>query len=236
MQNLLPNDWKEILKEEFTKEYWLNLEQKTELAYLNNTCYPPKKEIFNAFKLCAFNKVKVVVIGQDPYHGKGQANGLCFSYVGTQKFPPSLKNIFREISEDLKIDMPNNFGDLSAWATQGVLLLNATLTVEEGKANSHQKFGWSYFTDAVIQKISSEKKDVVFLLWGGYAQKKESLININNHKVLKATHPSPLGANKGGWFGCKHFSKTNEYLKNVCKEEIKWELEDENQPPTLFTL
>ena len=236
MQNLLPNDWQELLQEEFTKSYWSNLVEKVENVYESNICYPLKNEVFNAFKYCSFNELKVVIIGQDPYHGKGQANGLCFSYVGNQKFPPSLKNIYKEVSDDLEIEMPNNFGNLTAWAKQGVLLLNATLTVTEGKPNSHQKFGWNQFTDAVIQKISSEKQGVVFLLWGGFAQKKEALIDIKKHKILKATHPSPLGANKGGWFGCKHFSKTNEYLKSIGEKEIKWKLIDENQPPTLFTL
>ncbi|MDO3695017.1 uracil-DNA glycosylase [Wenyingzhuangia sp. chi5] len=236
MQTLLPNDWQELLKEEFTKAYWFDLVENVTHAYKSNTCYPIKNEVFNAFKYCSFKEVKVVIIGQDPYHGKGQANGLCFSYVGNQKFPPSLKNIYREISSDLEVEMPNDFGDLTAWATQGVLLLNATLTVEEGKPNSHQKFGWNHFTDAVIQKISEEKQDIVFLLWGGFAQKKEALIDLQKHKILKATHPSPLGANKGGWFGCKHFSKTNEYLKSIGEKEIKWKLINENQPPTLFTL
>ena len=236
MQNLLPNDWQELLEEEFTKSYWSNLVEKVERVYESNICYPPKNEIFNAFKYCSFNELKVVVIGQDPYHGKGQANGLCFSYVGNQKFPPSLKNIYKEVSDDLEIEMPNNIGDLTAWAKQGVLLLNATLTVTQGKPNSHQKFGWNQFTDAVIQKISEEKQGIVFLLWGGFAQKKETLIDVKKHEILKATHPSPLGANKGGWFGCKHFSKTNEYLKSIGKEEIKWKLINENQPPTLFTL
>lgn len=236
MKNLLPNDWQEVLKEEFTKPYWAGLMEKVENAYENSICYPLKKEVFNAFKYCSFKNVKVVIIGQDPYHGKGQANGMCFSYVGHQKIPPSLKNIYKEISSDLQADMPNDFGDLTAWARQGVLLLNATLTVEGGKPNSHQKFGWNHFTDAVIQKISSEKKDVVFLLWGGFAQKKETLIDLKNHKVLKATHPSPLGANKGGWFGCQHFSKTNDYLNSIGKELIKWRLVNKDQPPTLFTL
>lgn len=236
MQDLLPNDWQEVLKEEFTKDYWSVLEQKVGEAYDLNTCYPPKEDVFNAFKYCTFKDVKVVIIGQDPYHGKGQANGLCFSYVGDGKFPPSLKNIFKEISTDLNINMPNDFGDLTSWAKQGVLLLNATLTVTEKKPNSHQKFGWNHFTDAVIQKISEEKEHVVFLLWGGFAQKKETLIDLEKHKVLKATHPSPLGANKGGWFGCQHFSKTNTYLKSIGKHKIEWKLINENQPPTLFTL
>lgn len=236
MQNLLPNDWQQVLSDEFTKTYWQELMSSIDNAYTNTICYPPKEAVFNAFKYCSFNDLKVVIIGQDPYHGKGQANGLCFSYLGEKRFPPSLKNIYKEIISDLGIDMPNSNGDLSSWAKQGVLLLNATLTVEESKPNSHQTYGWMDFTDQVIQKISEEKENVVFLLWGGFAQKKVKLIDENKHLVLKATHPSPLGANKGGWFGCKHFSKTNKYLQSIDVKEVDWELEDMNQPPTLFTL
>ncbi|NJB83390.1 uracil-DNA glycosylase [Wenyingzhuangia aestuarii] len=236
MQNLLPNDWQQILKQEFTKEYWPELLAKVENAYEEKVCYPPKAAIFNAFNYCTYKAVKVVIIGQDPYHGKGQANGLCFSYVDDKKFPPSLKNIYKEIVTDLEIAMPTSNGDLSTWAKQGVLLLNATLTVEEGKPNSHQKFGWSQFTDTVIQTLAKQKEDLVFLLWGGFAQKKASLIDANKHLILKATHPSPLGANKGGWFNCKHFSKTNAYLNQKGKKEINWKIEELNQPPTLFTL
>ncbi|NIJ45107.1 uracil-DNA glycosylase [Wenyingzhuangia heitensis] len=236
MQSLLPNDWQQILKAEFTKDYWLELTNKIELAYLEKVCYPPKKHVFNAFNYCAFKDVKVVIIGQDPYHGKGQANGLCFSYVDTKKFPPSLKNIYKEVGADLDITMPAKNGDLSAWAKQGVLLLNTTLTVQESLPNSHQKYGWTAFTDTVIKTISDEKEKVIFLLWGGFAQKKESLIDESKHLILKATHPSPLGANKGGWFGCKHFSKTNVYLSKNGKKAIEWTLKDKNQPPTLFTL
>jgi len=236
MQTSIPNDWQEILKEEFTKPYWIHLIEKVTSAYQDNICYPPKNKIFNAFKYCPFEKLKVVIIGQDPYHGEGQANGLCFSFVGSQKLPPSLKNIYKEIQQDLEIDMPNDFGDLMDWSKQGVLLLNSTLTVTKGIPNSHQKFKWNCFTDAVIEKISKQKKGVVFLLWGGFAQKKEKLVDLSKHKVLKATHPSPLGANKGGWFGGHHFSKTNEYLERTGKEKINWKLKNKYQPPTLFTL
>lgn len=236
MQNLLTNDWQEVLKDEFKKEYWSLLVDKVEDAYKTTTCYPAKENIFNAFNLCSFKDIRVVILGQDPYHGKGQANGLCFSYVGNEKLPPSLKNIYKEITANLEIEMPSNYGDLSNWAKQGVLLLNTTLTVEESKPNSHQKLGWNLFTDAIIQKISKEKKDVVFLLWGGFAQKKEVLIDEYTHCVLTATHPSPLGANKGGWFGCQHFSKTNLYLDILGIKKINWKIEDKNQPPTLFTL
>jgi len=235
MQNLLPNDWEQILKEEFTKEYWSLLMDNVKTSYLENVCYPPKSEIFNAFHYCSFKDVKVVIIGQDPYHGKSQANGLCFSYAATKKLPPSLKNIYKEIATDLDINMPRSNGDLSFWAKQGVLLLNTTLTVEEGKPNSHQKFGWINFTDRVIQKISEERKNVVFLLWGGFAQKKAKLVDEEKHLILKATHPSPLGANKGGWFGCKHFSLTNKYLSNHSKDVINWELKEKNSTLTLFS-
>lgn len=236
MQNLLLNDWQEVLKDEFIKEYWLNLMNDVNELYKTKVCYPLFKDVFNALNCCSFNDVKVVIIGQDPYHGKGQANGLCFSYVGNSKLPPSLKNIYKEISSDVKVDMPTDYGDLTGWANQGVLLLNSTLTVEEGKPNSHKNIGWNTFTTAIIQKISIEKKNVVFLLWGGFAQKKELLIDTKKHKVFKATHPSPLGANKGGWFGCKHFSKTNQVLKSIGEQEINWKLIPENYPPTLFTL
>ncbi len=236
MEQRLPNDWQEVLHREFEQDYWKDLVKDVEKAYEEKVVYPPKNLVFNAFKYCSFKNLKVVVIGQDPYHGAGQANGLCFSYVGTQRFPPSLKNIYKEVENDLAVTMPKNMGDLSFWAQQGVLLLNATLTVVEGKPNSHQKLGWKKFTDAVIQTISKEKEDVVFLLWGGFAQKKSTLINTEKHYILQATHPSPLGANKGGWFGCKHFSKTNAILEKLCKKQIEWKLIDKNQPPTLFTL
>ena len=235
MQNLLPNDWQCFLKEEFKQDYWTGLGEKVTNAYDNTMCYPPQIELFNAFNYCSLNDLKVVILGQDPYHGKGQAHGLCFSYLGSQKFPPSLKNIYKEISSDLNIQMPKSNGDLTPWAKQGILLLNATLSVEESKPNSHKSFGWSKFTDTVIRKISDEKSDVVFLLWGGFAHKKESLINTDNHFVLKATHPSPLGANKGGWFNCKHFSKTNDYLREHHKKEINWSLQDVDEPPNLFS-
>ncbi|MDO6802207.1 uracil-DNA glycosylase [Wenyingzhuangia sp. 1_MG-2023] len=234
MQNLVPNDWQLILQDEFEKEYWSVLEQKVEASYANTTCYPHKKKLFSTFDYCSFKELKVVILGQDPYHGAGQAHGLCFSYLGENKFPPSLKNIYKEISTDLNVQMPVNNGDLSPWAKQGVLLLNTTLTVEESKPNSHKSFGWSQFTDEVIRKISEKKENVVFLLWGGFAHKKESLIDTNKHYVLKATHPSPLGANKGGWFGCQHFSKTNAYLKQKGMKEIYWQVQEVNQQPDLF--
>ncbi|MCL4137301.1 UNVERIFIED_CONTAM: hypothetical protein GTU68_035351 [Idotea baltica] len=192
-----------------------------EKEYKTNTCYPKLTEILNAFNYCPFNAVKVVIIGQDPYHGEGQANGLCFSVNDGIKHPPSLSNIFKEIQTDLNIDYPVS-GDLSQWAKQGVLLLNATLTVRKGEAGSHQKKGWEAFTDVVIKTISKEKEQVVFLLWGGYAKKKEKLIDIKKHVVLKTGHPSPLSANRGYWFGNAHFSKTNEVLKTNNLLPINW--------------
>jgi uracil-DNA glycosylase len=180
-----------------------------------------ESEIFAAFNHCPFDKVKVVIIGQDPYHGFGQANGLCFSVNDGINFPPSLINIFKEIQSDLGLPIPIS-GNLERWADQGVLLLNATLTVRETEAGSHQKKGWETFTDAVIQKISDEKENIVFLLWGGFAQKKGAKINRTKHNVLESGHPSPLSSNRGFWFGNKHFSKTNSYLQSLGKETIKW--------------
>ena len=190
-------------------------------AYANSICFPPQEMLFNAFNSCSFEAVKVVLIGQDPYHGKGQANGLCFSVQDNVKHPPSLRNIFKELERDIAKPYPES-GDLTAWAAQGVLMLNATLSVEEGKAGSHQKQGWEQFTDAVIKTISENKKDVIFLLWGGFAHKKAKLIDIKKHHVLKAGHPSPLSANRGYWFGNKHFSKTNKLLINQGKRTIDW--------------
>jgi len=214
-------DWKEILKDEFEKEYFQKLTEFVTEKYKTEICYPPQNEIFNAFNFCSFSETKVVVIGQDPYHGSGQANGLCFSVHDGVAHPPSLKNILKELSANLDCMYPAS-GNLEAWAKQGVLLLNATLTVTEKKAGSHQKKGWEVFTDAVIQKISDQKENVVFLLWGGYAHKKEKLIDTQKHFVLKSGHPSPLSANRGFWFGNKHFSKTNNFLKSVGKPEINW--------------
>ncbi|MBE7690789.1 uracil-DNA glycosylase [Tenacibaculum piscium] len=216
----IPDNWKNILKTELEKPYFKDLADFVAFEFKKNTCFPDKKDIFKAFTDCSFDALKVVIIGQDPYHGKGQANGLCFSVQDGVKHPPSLVNIFKEIEADMQISPPIS-GDLSRWAKQGVLLLNATLTVREGEAGSHQKQGWETFTDAVIQKISEEKTGVVFLLWGKFAEKKGSIINLEKHIVLKAPHPSPLGAWRG-WFGSKHFSKTNAFLKSVNQETIQW--------------
>jgi uracil-DNA glycosylase len=217
----ISNSWQEKLKSEFEKSYCKELMLQVEKEYQSTVCYPPKELIFNAFNLCSFKDIRVVIIGQDPYHGFGQANGLCFSVNDGITFPPSLINIFKEIEHDLTIPFPKS-GNLDRWASQGVLLLNATLTVRESEAGSHQKKGWEEFTDAVIKKISDEKEDVVFLLWGGFAKKKGSKIDRNKHLILETGHPSPLSANRGFWFGNKHFSATNSFLKSKNFKEIEW--------------
>ena len=221
MQVNINESWKHVLTEEFKKDYFTDLLDFVDDAYDKNSCYPPKEQIFSAFNHCLFEDVKVVIIGQDPYHGEGQANGLCFSVHDGIKHPPSLVNIFKEIEKDINSAYPVS-GDLSRWAKQGVLLLNATLTVKEGEAGSHQKRGWEKFTDAVIAKISEEKEGVVFLLWGGYAKKKGRKIDTDKHCVLSTGHPSPLSANRGYWFGNKHFSKTNTFLIKKELEPIRW--------------
>jgi len=213
--------WKEQLQEEFDKPYFTNLTQFLKEEYTAHTCYPPGNLIFSAFNHTPFNKVKVVIIGQDPYHGIEQANGLCFSVKDEISHPPSLINIFKEVETDLLIPYPTS-GNLERWADQGVLLLNATLSVKAHQAGSHQKKGWEQFTDAVISKLSDEKEGLVFLLWGGYAKKKGAKINTEKHIVLTSGHPSPLSANRGYWFGNKHFSATNTYLKEVGKQQISW--------------
>ena len=221
MEFPISNSWKNRLQAEFKKDYFVNLTNFVAEAYVETICYPEKEVVFSAFNHCSFEDVKVVIIGQDPYHGVGQANGLCFSVYDGTKYPPSLVNIFKELQTDLGIEYPIS-GDLSRWAKQGVFLLNATLTVRESEAGSHQKKGWEKFTDAVIAKISEEKEDVVFLLWGGYAMKKGKKINTTKHCVLNSGHPSPLSANRGYWFGNKHFSQANEFLKSKNIETIKW--------------
>ncbi|MFA4814632.1 MAG: uracil-DNA glycosylase, partial [Candidatus Gracilibacteria bacterium] len=206
--------------EEFEKPYFKELVEFVKTEYANKKVFPPPSHIFRAFELCPFEDVKVVILGQDPYHGKDQANGLCFSVGENVVMPPSLQNIFKEIHDDLDLPIPQS-GDLDYWARQGVLLLNATLTVEAGKAGSHQKKGWEMFTDAVIRAVSEEKEHVVFLLWGRYAQEKGAVIDEKKHLILRAAHPSPFSA-YSGFFGCKHFSKTNEYLEWNGKEPVKW--------------
>lgn len=188
--------------------------------YGNHSVFPPGRQIFSAFEHTPFDQVKAVIIGQDPYHGRGQANGLCFSVSDGIPFPPSLQNIFKELNDDLNIEIPKT-GNLEKWADQGVLLLNATLTVRESNAGSHQNRGWEQFTDAVIQKLSSEKQNLVFILWGSYAQKKGAVIDSSKHFIIKSAHPSPLSSYRG-FFGSRPFSKTNQFLKSIGKEEIKW--------------
>jgi uracil-DNA glycosylase len=216
----IEESWKKRLNPEFEKSYFVELTDFLKQEFKHNVIYPPGKLIFNAFDKCSFDNVKVVIIGQDPYHGPGQANGLCFSVNDGVKHPPSLKNIFKEIADDIGKPIPVS-GNLERWAQQGVLLLNATLTVRANTAGSHQNKGWEEFTDEVIRLVSEEKSSIVFILWGSYAQKKGAIIDTKKHLVLKAAHPSPFSAHNG-FFGCKHFSKTNEYLKNLGKTEIEW--------------
>jgi uracil-DNA glycosylase len=212
--------WKEQLNEEFDKEYFIQLTDFVRKEYSTKQVFPSANNIFNAFELCPFDQVKVVIIGQDPYHGIGQAHGLCFSVDDGIAFPPSLLNIFKEIERDLAKPLPKT-GNLSQWAKQGVLLLNATLTVEAHKAGSHQGKGWEKFTDAVIRKISDEKDHVVFMLWGNYAQQKGAFIDTSKHLVLKTVHPSPLSAYRG-FIGCSHFSLANTYLNSHGLNSITW--------------
>lgn len=216
----IEESWKQRLTAEFDKDYFIKLTDFVRNEYKNTTVYPPGKLIFNAFNLCPFDKVKVVIIGQDPYHGQGQAQGLCFSVNNGIPFPPSLINIFKEIQSDLGTPIPTS-GSLIRWAEQGVLLLNATLTVRAHQAGSHQNHGWEQFTDAAIHSLAEEKENLVFILWGSYAQKKGAFIDRRKHLVLQSVHPSPLSA-YAGFFGNKHFSKTNEYLTAHGKEPIKW--------------
>jgi uracil-DNA glycosylase len=217
----IADSWKNILQQEFDKPYFIELLTFVKLEYKKYTCYPKEKDIFAAFDFCDFNDLKVVIIGQDPYHGPNQANGLCFSVKDDVKHPPSLVNIFKEISADLNLEYPQS-GNLVKWAKQGVLLLNATLTVRESDAGSHQKKGWEIFTDEIIKQISNKKVNVIFLLWGGFAKKKSKLIDKNKHHILVSGHPSPLSANRGYWFGNQHFSKTNKVLQSLQKSKIKW--------------
>ena len=213
--------WQPLLNPEFQKPYFTQLARFVRSEYNQHTCYPKGKEIFAAFEHCSPQKVKVVIIGQDPYHGPGQANGLCFSVRRGTAHPPSLVNIFKEIEQDIGQPYPEN-GDLQRWAEQGVLLLNAVLTVRARQAGSHQNKGWEAFTDAVIQKLSAEQKGLIFMLWGGFAKKKAALIDPERHFILRAGHPSPLSANRGYWFGNKHFSQANELLKRQGLDGIQW--------------
>lgn len=217
----IDSSWKSRLANEFNAPYFEQLTNFVRDAYTHHQIFPPAKLIFNAFDLCPFDKVKVVIIGQDPYHGLGQAHGLSFSVNEGIALPPSLKNIYQEIRSDLGIQ-PLSHGNLERWAKQGVLLLNATLTVQADLAGSHQKKGWETFTDSAIKAVANEKEHVVFLLWGNYAQQKAQYIDRTKHLVLTAVHPSPLSAHRG-FFGCKHFSQTNQYLTEHGLEPINWE-------------
>lgn len=218
----IEESWKKVLKDEFEKDYFKSLSDFVRSEIKTKTVYPKPENIFKAFELCPFDDLRVVILGQDPYHGPGQAHGLCFSVKQGVQNPPSLKNIFKEIESDLSIEMSDK-GNLSAWAEQGVFLLNATLTVLDSQAGSHQGKGWEEFTDAVIKNISSKKDHVVFILWGAYAQSKTDLIDTSKHLILKAPHPSPLSAHRG-FFGSKHFSQTNNYLEAIGKEGIEWKI------------
>jgi uracil-DNA glycosylase len=213
--------WKKQLQPEFEKSYFASLIDFVKQEYASHTCYPKGKDIFAAFDHCTFYETKVVIIGQDPYHGPNQANGLCFSVKDGIPHPPSLVNIFKEIKVDVGTPYPKS-GNLERWADQGVLLLNATLTVRAHDAGSHQKRGWEQFTNAVIQTLSTHGEGVVFLLWGGFAKKKSALIDTTKHHILTSGHPSPLSANRGLWFGNRHFSKTNELLAKMGKPLITW--------------
>lgn len=221
MDITIHNSWQPYLQAEFNKPYFKSLMNFVETEYEENQCFPPKNLIFNAFEKCHFNDLKVVIIGQDPYHNYNQANGLCFSVNNGITHPPSLINIFKEIENDLQIPYPKS-GNLERWAEQGVFLLNATLTVRAHEAGSHQKQGWETFTDAVIKTISDKKERVIFLLWGGFAKKKSKLIDESKHHILTSGHPSPLSANRGYWFGNKHFSKVNSILKTQNLREVIW--------------
>lgn len=221
MQVNIENSWKKVLEEEFEKDYFSKLISFVKEQYSTHTCYPKGSKIFSAFDHCPFNDVQVVILGQDPYHGPGQAHGLSFSVNDGVPFPPSLVNIFKEIQADLGKPYPAS-GNLERWAKQGVLLLNSVLTVRQGEPNSHQGHGWETFTDAVIKKISDDGRDVVFMLWGTPARKKGAKIDRSRHLVLESGHPSPLSANRGLWFGNRHFSKANTFLEEKGKHQINW--------------
>lgn len=221
---VIEQSWKEALHGEFKKEYFSTLRDFLHSEKVSQTIYPPGNRIFAAFDHTPFDKVKVVMLGQDPYHGPGQAHGLCFSVNHGIAPPPSLINIFKELKADVGISYPST-GNLEPWTTQGVLLLNAILTVRAHQAGSHQNKGWETFTNAAIQTLSEKSEHIVFLLWGRYAQQKEKLIDLSRHAVLKCGHPSPMSANQGLWFGNKHFSKTNELLKQWGRGEINWRIE-----------
>ena len=217
----IEDSWKVLLKDEFEKNYFSELTAFIKDEYAHNRIFPPGRMIFNAFNRCSVDKTKVIILGQDPYHGPGQAHGLSFSVPEGIRQPPSLQNIFKEIQNDVGVSIPTS-GNLERWADQGVLLLNATLTVRAHQAGSHQNRGWEQFTDAVIRLLADKKEHLVFLLWGSYAQKKGAFIDTDKHLVLKSVHPSPLSANRGGWFGNHQFSQTNLYLRKYGMTPIEW--------------
>lgn len=221
MNVTIAESWRPHLQPEFDKPYFRQLAEFLRQEYSTQRVYPPGRLIFNAFDKCSFDDARVVILGQDPYHGEGQANGLAFSVADGIPKPPSLVNIFKEIQDDLGKPVPKS-GNLERWAMQGVMLLNSTLTVRSGQAGSHQGHGWETFTDAVIKLISDEKENVVFMLWGAYAQKKGAVIDTKRHLILKAKHPSPMAAQWGGWFGNKHFSQANAYLESKGLKPIDW--------------
>lgn len=217
----IEGEWKDVLKEEFEKPYFKELLQFLELEYATNPCFPVWDDVFSAFNHTPFSKVKIVIIGQDPYHGFGQSHGLCFSVGKKVAIPPSLRNIFAEIHDDIGSPIPSN-GNLTRWADQGVLLLNAIMSVRAHEAGSHKNRGWEKFTDTVIQKLSTQRENIVFMLWGGAAKKKGAKVDAAKHLILESGHPSPLAANRGYWFGNKHFSKANAYLESIGKVPVIW--------------
>ena len=218
------NEWDTLLEEEFQKEYYLKLRAFLAREYKTRRIFPDMYDIFNALKYTSYSDVKVVILGQDPYHGEGQAHGLCFSVKKGVEPPPSLKNIFKELNEDIGMKAPDH-GELTKWAKQGVLLLNTVLTVRSGEANSHKGMGWEIFTDKVIETLNNREKPIVFILWGANARRKKELITNPQHKILETAHPSPLSA-YNGFFGCRHFSKTNEFLMSIGESEIDWTLDE----------
>lgn len=222
MQATIQTSWYHFLLEEIEKPYFEQIMKQVDEEYLKNVCFPPKELIFNAFNQFEFKDLKVVIMGQDPYHGIGEANGLCFSVNDSIKIPPSLLNIFKEINLNFDLVLLPSSGNLERWAQQGVLLLNAALTVQKDLPNSHKFLKWRMFTDAVIQKISNDAENIVFLLWGNEAIQKEKWIDATKHKIFKSGHPSPMSANQGKWFGNQHFSQTNDFLKTIGKQPIEW--------------
>ncbi|HCC07220.1 MAG TPA: uracil-DNA glycosylase [Clostridiales bacterium] len=224
MSDIFINDWKDIVGEEFEKEYYKKIQEFLEKENNSSIVYPNRDDIFNALHFTGYEDVKVVIIGQDPYHGLGEAHGLCFSVKEGIKIPPSLRNIYKELNSDLGCYKPNN-GYLKKWADQGVLLLNAVLTVRANEAASHSKIGWQIFTDTIIEKLNNREDPIVFILWGNYAIGKKSLITNKTHFIIESVHPSPLSASRG-FFGTKPFSKTNDFLKSVNKEPIDWQIDN----------